>query len=84
MGTQEIKPRWKRAMAFTENALGEALGKLYCAKYFDDSSKEQALAVVEQVRQALEERLKEVDWMKADSTRENALKKMGRFNVKIG
>jgi putative endopeptidase len=84
MGTQEIKPRWKRAMAFTESALGEALGKLYCAKYFDESSKEQALTIVEQVRQALEERLKEVDWMKADSTRENALKKMGRFNVKIG
>lgn len=33
-GTQELKPRWKRAMAFTEHALGEALGKLYCAKFF--------------------------------------------------
>lgn len=84
MGTQEIKPRWKRAMAFTENALGEALGKLYCAKYFDEASKEQALKVVEQVRQSLEERLKEVEWMKADSTRAEALKKMARFGVKIG
>ena len=27
-GTQEIKARWKRAMEFTESALGEALGKL--------------------------------------------------------
>jgi putative endopeptidase len=84
MGTQEIKPRWKRAMAFTENALGDALGKLYCAKYFDESSKERALAIVERVRQSLEDRLKEVDWMKADSTRNEALKKMGRFGVKIG
>ena len=84
MGTDEIKPRWKRAMQFTESALGEALGKLYCAKYFDEASKEQALKIVEQVRQALEERLKEVDWMKADSTRNEALKKMGRFGVKIG
>jgi len=84
MGTQEIKPRWKRAMAFTETALGEALGKLYCAKYFDETSKERALKVVEKVRQALEERLKEVDWMKADSTRAEALKKMSKFGVKIG
>ena len=41
-------------MSWTENALGEALGKLYCAKYFDESCKERALAIVEQVRQALE------------------------------
>eukprot|EP00977_Amphora_coffeiformis_P027323 scaffold34603_cov212-Amphora_coffeaeformis.AAC.16 len=80
MGTQEIKPRWKRALAFTETALGEALGKLYCAKYFDEeSSKEWALAVADKVRQALEARLKEVDWMKADSTRSEALKKMSKF-----
>jgi predicted metalloendopeptidase len=83
-GTQEIKPRWKRAMAFTESALGEALGQLYCAKYFDEDSKERALAIVESVRQALEERLNEVDWMKSNKTRENALKKMNRFRVKIG
>jgi putative endopeptidase len=33
-GTKELKPRWKRAMAWTESALGEALGKIYCGKYF--------------------------------------------------
>ena len=83
-GTAEIKPRWKRAMAFTESALGEVLGKLYCAKYFDESSKSQALQIVETVRQALEDRLREVDWMTSDATREEALKKMSRFRVKIG
>jgi putative endopeptidase len=83
-GTDEIKPRWKRAMSFTESALGEALGQIYCAKYFDESCKEKALFIVEQVRMALEQRLREVDWMKSDSTREQALQKMNRFNVKIG
>lgn len=83
-GTDEIKPRWKRAMAFTESALGEALGQLYCAKYFDEESKVRALQIVENVRKALEERLKEVDWMTSDSTREAGLKKMSRFKVKIG
>jgi len=83
-GTQEIKPRWKRAMAFTESALGEALGKLYCAEHFDEECKERAQAIVEQVRQALEDRLKEVDWIKSESTRQEALKKMSRFRVKIG
>mmetsp|Transcript_9449 Transcript_9449/g.13950 ORF Transcript_9449/g.13950 Transcript_9449/m.13950 type:complete len:707 (+) Transcript_9449:44-2164(+) len=83
-GTDELKPRWKRAMEFTEGALGEALGKLYCAAYFDESSKGRALAIVEQVRKALEDRLKEVDWMKSAETRANALKKMSKFGVKIG
>jgi putative endopeptidase len=83
-GTQEIKPRWKRAMAFTETALGEALGQLYCAKHFDESSKERALAIVENVREALEGRLKEVEWMTSDETRAAALNKMAGFKVKIG
>lgn len=83
-GTQEIKPRWKRAMTFTEKALGEALGQIYCQQYFDEGSKTQALNIVEAVRQALEERLNEVEWMKATTTREQALKKMSRFHVKIG
>jgi len=83
-GTQEMKPRWKRAMAWTESALGEALGKLYCKEYFDEECKDRALKIVEQVRKALQERLEEVDWIKNDSTREMAMKKMDRFKVKIG
>lgn len=83
-GTQEIKPRWKRAMAFTESALGEALGQMYCAAYFDEECKERAVTIVENVRRALEERLKEVEWITSEVTRENAMKKMNRFKVKIG
>jgi putative endopeptidase len=83
-GTQEIKPRWKRAMAFTEAALGEALGQMFCAAYFDEECKERANTIVENVRKALEERLKEVEWITSDVTRENAMKKMNRFKVKIG
>ena len=83
-GTKELKPRWNRAMAFTESALGEALGKLYCERFFDESSKAKALSIVENVRAALESRLKEVDWMLSESTRASALEKMSRFKIKIG
>ena len=60
------------------------MGKLYCAQFFDEECKEKALKIIEQVRQSLEDRLKEVDWMKSESTRSNALKKMGKFGLKIG
>ena len=83
-GTQEQKPRWKRAMGFLESALGEALGERYCESFFDESCKTKALEIVECVRQALEDRLKEVDWIKSDSTRQEALRKMSKFRVKIG
>jgi putative endopeptidase len=83
-GTKEMKPRWKRAMAFTEEALGEVLGQLYCERYFDESSKVRALTIVEAVRASLEERLQQVPWITAESTRAQALKKMDAFKVKIG
>lgn len=83
-GTQALKPRWKRAMEMTESAMGEALGKLYCAKYFDEESKDRALAIVEQVRQALQDRLETVDWIRSDETRQQALEKMSHFRTKIG
>jgi putative endopeptidase len=40
--------------------------------------------IVEKVWQAREDCLNEVDWIKADSTRQEALKKMERFRVQIG
>ena len=39
--------------------------------------------MVNEVKEALRERLTEVDWM-SDSTRANAMKKMDKFRVKIG
>src|SRR5436190_14704329 len=33
-GTEKIKPRWKRVIASSDGAIGEALGKLYVAFYF--------------------------------------------------
>ena len=40
VGTQqEEKPRWKRAMGWVENALGEAVGELYVGKFFGGECK---------------------------------------------
>ena len=83
-GTKEMKPRWKRCMGMVEQALGEILGQLYCARHFEESAKTRALHIVDNVRQALEERLREVPWITAEETRQQALKKMEAFRVKIG
>ena len=69
-GTTEQKPRWKRALEAIEESLGEAMGKLYVEKYFDATAKTRALRVVEAVRDALRERLGEVDWMEPNTKSE--------------
>src|SRR6202012_5930564 len=48
-GVPQQQPRWKRAVNATNNALGEAVGKVYVAKYFPPSSKAQIEAMVREL-----------------------------------
>ncbi len=82
-GAQQLKPRWKRVVTETDGGVGEALGKLYVADHFPPEAKQRALEMVNNLREALAERIKSVDWMD-DATKQEALKKLAAFNVKIG
>src|SRR6184192_3626954 len=82
-GTKEIKPRWKRVVASTNGALGEALGKLYVADYFPPEAKARALEMITNLKAALADRIKTLDWMD-EPTKKEALKKLAAMNVKIG
>ena len=82
-GAQQLKPRWKRVVAATDEELGESLGKLYVADYFPPEAKARALELVNNLREALADRIKTLDWMD-DATKQEALKKLAAFTVKIG
>jgi predicted metalloendopeptidase len=82
-GTKEIKPRWKRVVASTDGAMGEALGKLYVAEYFPPEAKARALEMITNLKAALADRIKTLDWMD-EPTKQEALKKLAAMNVKIG
>ena len=82
-GTKEIKPRWKRVVASTDEALGDALGKLYVADYFPPEAKARALEMINNLKAALADRIKTLDWMD-EPTKQEALKKLAAMNVKIG
>src|SRR6266568_100725 len=62
-GTQQIKPRWKRVIASTDDAIGEALGKLYVAFDFPPQAKARALELVNNLKEALSDRIKTLEWM---------------------
>lgn len=82
-GRQEDYPRWKRATNQVESQMGEALGKMYCERYFPASSKKRMEQLVENLQIALGERIKAQDWM-SDETKQAALDKLASFYVKIG
>lgn len=82
-GVEQMRPRWKRVLATTENNLGEAIGKLYVDKHFPPEAKQKALEIVENIKEAFAGRIKNLDWM-SDSTKQKALQKLSTFSVKIG
>ena len=82
-GTKQIKPRWKRVIAKTDEELGESLGKLYVAEHFPPEAKARALEMVNNLKEALADRIKTLDWMD-EPTKQEALKKLAAFTVKIG
>ena len=82
-GSQEIQPRWKRALSTTDGALSEALGQLYVEKYFPASSKEKMLELVHNLQVALSERINSLAWM-SEETKARAQEKLAAFRVKIG
>ncbi len=82
-GSKVNQDRWKRVLNTTSAALGEAVGKIYTEKYFPASSKEKMLKLVANLKLALKDRISNLTWM-SDATKEKALVKLEKINVKIG
>ena len=82
-GTQEIRPRWKRAMAVPNDILSEAVGQMYVAKYFPESEKARVEKMVSNIQQAFGKHIDALDWM-SDETKVKAHEKLAAFTVKIG
>lgn len=82
-GTQEMQPRWKRAVSTVSSALGEAVGQMYVEKYFPAAAKERMVTLVKNLQGSLGERIQNLAWM-GDSTKVKALEKLATFHVKIG
>ncbi len=82
-GRKENHPLWKRATSQVESQMGQALGKMYVAKYFPASSKQRMQTLVANLQKALAVRIEAQDWMSSE-TKKNALEKLNAFYVKIG
>jgi putative endopeptidase len=82
-GQPQIQPRWKRATDFDNRILGEAVGRLYVAKYFTPQAKAKMETLVANLRDSLRARIEHVAWMTPE-TRAKALQKLSLLTTKIG
>ena len=82
-GQQEMRPRWKRAMAVPNSVLGEAVGEIYVKKYFPESDKQRMTEMVKNLQVALGQHIDALEWM-SDATKAKAHEKLNTFTVKIG
>ncbi|MBD3666569.1 MAG: M13 family metallopeptidase [Kangiella sp.] len=82
-GVEEQEPRWKRAVNVINGTLGEVVGKIYVEKHFKPEAKERMKELVENLRTAYAQGIKELDWM-GEETKKQALDKLAKFTPKIG
>jgi endothelin-converting enzyme/putative endopeptidase len=83
VGIPEQEPRWKRCVASTDGALGEALGKVYVEQEFPAASKDQSLQMIHDVEAALGRDIESLEWMSPE-TKKLAEEKLHLIANKVG
>ena len=82
-GRKEDYPLWKRAVNLVQSQMGEPLGRMYCKRYFPESSKKIMQTLVKNLQISLGQRIDAQTWM-SDTTKAAAHQKLDKFYVKIG
>jgi putative endopeptidase len=82
-GAQELEPRWKRCVGYTDNDLGEALGQAYVERTFSPDAKRRAQKMVMEIEEAMGRDIESLSWM-TPATKEHALEKLHTVANKIG
>ena len=81
-GQQVQRPMDKRALSLINGRLGEAFGKIYVQKYFSPEAKKEMEVMIDYLKKSYRQHINNLDWM-SETTKEKALEKLSKFNVKI-
>jgi endothelin-converting enzyme/putative endopeptidase len=82
-GAKEERPRWKRCVAATDRALGDAVGQKYVEKAFSEQGKERTLKMVGEIEGEMAKDIRGLAWM-SPATKDQALTKLHKVSNKIG
>ena len=82
-GNTKQLDRAERGVQMLDQQMGEALGKLYVARYFPPEAKAKADLLVQNLLKAYAQDINTLSWM-TPATRAKALVKLGKITRKIG
>lgn len=82
-GTPQQSPRWKKAVAATNGALGDAVGRMYVARHFPPQAKAEVEAMVTNIKAAFARRIEGLEWMSPE-TKAEAQAKLKSMRVGVG
>ena len=82
-GTPELRERWKRAVGEADDALGEAIGKIYVEAHFSAETKARANVMVTNLITAFGHRIDAAEWM-TPATKTRAKSKLSGLKVSMG
>jgi len=82
-GSTEMPPRWKRILTSLDQHAGDALGKLYVTRHFNAESKSGANTIINNIKNAMEYRITQADWM-SPATKRQAINKLHHISINVG
>ena len=82
-GREKLPDLWKRGVGVINGIMGDALGKVYVNEYFPPEYKSRVDELVSNLLESFRIGIQELEWM-SDVTKDKALEKLSKMNVKIG
>ena len=82
-GSEQPKPRWQRATASLDAALGEAVGQVYVSRHFPPAYKARMSQLVDKLLAAYGQSIDGLTWM-GEQTKARARQKLAKYTTKIG
>jgi len=81
-GTKVQRPRWKRMLDATEDAIGELVGQEWVKQYCSPATKARYEKLTNDILDVYRDRIKNLDWMSPE-TKQRALEKLDRVTRKV-
>ena len=82
-GTPQQRERWKQAIDAANAGVGDAVGRLYAARWFPPEAKAELQAMVDNIKAAFARRIDRLDWM-TPQTKARAKSKLAALIVGVG
>lgn len=82
-GQTKQKPEDKRSIQLVNGYAAEMMGKVFVAHYFPEIYKKDIRESIQEILGIMKISLKRNDWL-TETTKEKALQKLDKFNVKVG